>query len=401
MRYKLSFKKHKSLYLSELSLNQFIGSGLSTNKHEASLKAQSEAIERYCMAKTTPDLTNISYAEIKSGKKYRLLPIKQLKPFTEKQYKTYRKILTKINPNKEVDWALFDCLTSEGLKYALPFDYCTFTTEYRDVLFFSSSSGNATHHDRTTARLSSILELIERDATSFYWWTNTPPLKITDWWDYINDKKFKKSISTIRKNINIYTCPTDLNCHTLVATYTSERKKPYFATSSAAHLCPRIALNKALNELVQSILIQKYNKSSKNELLDYEKTILTFQDHTNLFAHHPNLKKIIFSMKKKSKKFNQLINFNHQTPKANLYFLVQNFRHNNFILLQKDISEKSPRKNKNYTFRSYSPNLAQLDAMHAFRQLGMERYKQLSKKMKIKQRGKKLESLNQMPHPFP
>lgn len=135
---------------------------------ETLIKVLAEGFERYALEQFHSELKSKAIDLRESYLDPRILV-----PYTKTQISNLRGI-TAFNPKKEIDW-VSGVRTSCGEKVWVPAELVYYTTDrmkqFRKVCYQASSSGVASHFEKSEAINTAILELIERDAFSVTWYS--------------------------------------------------------------------------------------------------------------------------------------------------------------------------------------------------------------------------------------
>jgi len=382
------------------------GHGISLNidQKKARAVAIGEAIERYALDATKPTFFNISYKELRKRQLSCLDP-ESFQIFSKNQKCLQLKFASNLKRDTRLDWTWFENTFDKNAKILLPAVFNQYVQLRSPVYFSGSSSGTASGSGREMAKLNAMLELIERDAAMFYWRTkNTPPQITFDRSHPLLKESFKK-IEIKQKELQFFYLKSDVSAITIMIVFrgSAKKKQPHFLVSSACHLDPVVAIQKAINELVLGLRLFRQLDGSLPKVdfeSNFDETIWDFSDRAGYYSHRPNPASYGFLFRRGVKKLDisEIKNWDQGDIKSNLKFLSSSLKNEDCRVFYKDITPIGVKKMGYFVFRAFSPDLIPIESMHQFRPLGFKRLLLLGKKLKLKK--SKKENLNPFPHPF-
>lgn len=387
------------------SQQQGQGAGCSLDKRAAAFGAMGEALERYCFQFTQADFVDCSYQDL-NKRNLSCLDPQSFKIFSEQQACILAKEAYNLNRRSKIDWTWAIEATNKGQKSLLPFQFFQFFKRKTPFYFGGSTSGNGCGQDPTGARLSALLEIIERDAVMYYWWSQNCPEQID--LSFENQRMASVFDKDDFEKINLHFLKTDLNVYTFLASYQGRpsNRQPRLAVTAASHLDPSLAADKALRELRHSLNWFQYSYQEipdVNYSMDFDKTIWLFYDRAIYYSFQPPSQSFsfLFPAKASTYKLKELHSYDQGEANKNLDFIIRDFKKNKLRLFFKDISTCEVRRAGLSVQRAFSPDLISIESMHKFRHLGYPRLYELGNKLNLKRKPKAYSDLNLYPHPFP
>jgi len=380
------------------------GMSLHRNKDQALFGAMGEAIERHCTTIERPDFKSVTFLGLRDQGLPALDPA-EFKIFDEDQGAVRRGEVYNLRRDSVTDWAWFE---STAGKVLLPFNFSGSAPSGAPVYFMPSTNGNACAGDPAHARLSAALELIERDAVLFYWWTkNAPrPLLLTG-----PDARLSEILQPFRPvldRVKLFFLQTELEIPIVLAVIRGDFSKHgyRFGVSAAAHLDPIRAIDRALSEVTQlENIMQTKAPAWAREVRyeeDFELSVWDFVDHFYLYAFQPMEAAMAPLLAGTSPlSWRDLPMGGNGGAEAGLAYIQNEFDKNRLRLYFRELSDRALRYAGFSVYRAFSPDLIAIDAAHRHRPFGYPRLFQLPEKLGLKQRPGSMRDLNPFPHPFP
>ncbi len=158
-------------------------------------------------------------------------------------------VAPKFDEKKAVPWVNARSLTDGGSVLVLA-EYCYFWTPWgiKERNCIADSNGCACGRDLTSAQLSGLYELIERDAVSLWWYNRVQRPALDP--NCLDDSRLRQTISCCDSegwDVELLDVTTEFRVPVFVAT-ARHRKSGWFAIGTAAHVDPAEAATKALSE---------------------------------------------------------------------------------------------------------------------------------------------------------
>ncbi|PTT68057.1 MULTISPECIES: YcaO-like family protein [unclassified Chryseobacterium] len=235
-----------------------VGGGISFDEKSAYLSAVGEFVERYSSSfQLEKGLVFGSYDNLSN--KYKCYSPEDILYFTKEQYQNENFKLRKLNNDTEVNWIeSYNFFNNE--KILLPFFMTNVENIKRDGLFhINTTTGTACHVTEDKTIFSGLLECIERDAFSKFWYLQKNRVYKKYSQKYIlNFFKDNKDITKLYDNEKIKIITYDLGelsyCPTyVVVIYFKKKNKMYQSIGAASRINMEEALAKACIEAYQGI----------------------------------------------------------------------------------------------------------------------------------------------------
>lgn len=226
---------------------KFVGSGVDFKPEQASIKALAESIERYFLY--TPDSNILKHERIREN----CMPENKWCTFLDEQISNpeinYRKYVIEQVEN----WVSMLNLTTEQ-ELLIPASL-VWLSAFSDRFSPGISSGTACHFDKDQALLSSIYEIVERDAFTIFWESMTQPplieIKSVPFCEniqYIIEKLANKQF-----DVYIFDITTELNIPVYCVFIKSQLGiRPYICVGASCNLDRLAAISKAVIEAYQT-----------------------------------------------------------------------------------------------------------------------------------------------------
>lgn len=162
------------------------------------------------------------------------------------------------DPESELDWTPLWSLARQQVRY-LPMSYCYYG--YRDQGAYTchgDSNGNAAGNTIEEAILQGFLELVERDSIAIWWYNQIPrpALDLDSFADpYCN--AMLRHYHSLGREISVIDITGDFGIATFAAASFETGTQEAVILGYGSHLDPKIALQRAITELNQSLHLQK------------------------------------------------------------------------------------------------------------------------------------------------
>lgn len=442
-------KSHQNLKI------QFVGSGVSIDRETALVSALGEAVERYSAGNhgQLRIYRNLSFKQILATGEKALSPM-VFNVFTAAQYRSVDFKIPEFSNETEIDW-VEGFLISDRSKILVPaaMAFWGFDGDPR-----SCSSGLSCSTSVDDAILRGLLELVERDAFAFTWWTKTQ-------WDEIDlgrvgSQELRElfiSLGPWARALRVFSTTLDHGIECIFCVYMSEKNngernknEPAFLVSGAAGLDIRRSILKAVTECAEVYLGQECEKqesqlaqrlalNSTSQELDWDKNIQTFKDGVSLYASGQydefysfllaprkirELKEDFFFPFAKFAKFDSSARFQtSQSPitgkSDDLSAVLGALQRIGSNPIAVELTTRDIRQSGLHVLRVIAPELIPINAAHKYRPIGHPRLNNLWQNLRQNLRQKLMEGdqigelsvdlsgeslpleLNSMPHPFP
>lgn len=265
--------------------------GLSLTSHEHARRAcMAEALERYLWSEDVSLLNPIitTYANIIARGDKALNPRLLVDSHTQN---------TCAIETTELPWISMYDHTSRGYVWA-PASYVSAAARHmpiaKNVPLYCTTTGLATHPNKTTAYLSGILECIERDAFMCAWLSRYTPLVINEGDISIIWPQFKTASQSLEKyglKARYSLLPTDAPTYVALVTIEDTRAlklhipMPYITVGTAAHASIHIAFEKALLEAMRARSNARYRYTQTPSVLEKDPKTLVHTERGVYWMH--------------------------------------------------------------------------------------------------------------------
>lgn len=376
-----------------------------------------ESIERYCNStnRRYSKLIRGSYSEL--SRKYK---VKHPSEFilTNKEYSNRNFKYRDFDCEKDYDWIFAQNLFSEEL-FLIPAqlvfykDITSYEKEERFV--FETSNGCALGNTMEEAIFYGILEILERDSFLLTWYLKEQVEEIN--WNTL--PSYLKIINDRLKNenceIKLFNITKESKIPAIWALYINHNKETIIKTFSAAgaNINPISAIESAIFEVLTSVptferLIDKENKDKYiAKLQDDIDLIKDIDDH--IFYHSATnyeekmnflLNNEVVDLEKIFVKNELLEKYNSDVMKDDLLKLIEVIRENYGDVYVVNITDKVTEELGLVCVKVLIPGLLNMSFGHANRRVNMSRILNY-----LREKGKdevvNLDTINQIPHPFP
>jgi ribosomal protein S12 methylthiotransferase accessory factor len=375
------------------------GVGVHADASKALYAAMGEALERHALLNVPPDLEQLSFQRL-AERGYKALDPDSFKIFSEDQPALREGLVRNLTRECAVDWLRFEN-AYDGAEIYLPSCFGGLERGRVPIYFSASSNGAACARDLATAKYLAVLELIERDAVLFYWWTRNSPWRID-----VNrpNPEIEAVLSSAddADKITFYYLPNEFGVFPVFAVY---RGDAGFLSAAACAFDPVKAMDKALREIVH---IQSYIRSAPprprvDYAADFDNTVWDFDDHVLLYLENGPTEASAFLDPKNCRTvpWQELVGTTPPDSASALAVLEERMRANGCRLYYRDATSETVRAAGLNIVKAFSPDLIGLEARHRLRQLGVERLYTLADRLGLSHRPREFKELNPFPHPFP
>jgi ribosomal protein S12 methylthiotransferase accessory factor len=246
--------------------------GKGTTAAQARTSALGESLERYSgIAWGDEPVRHGSYAELGPL----AVPARELLHYSEAQRRNWKPptgttqgdfhaVFPALPDDAPIAWSPAWSLTNQGWRY-LPKAYCFYGHKDPGPYFCQcDSNGSAAGNTPEEAILQGFLELVERDAVALWWYNrlrrpavDVSSFKIPHW-----DKLRTFYRRDLHRDLQVLDLTSDLGIATFAAISRREdRPVEDILLGFSAHLDPRIALQRALQEANQCLPMLRYDKA--------------------------------------------------------------------------------------------------------------------------------------------
>lgn len=366
-----------------------------------------ESIERYCADFIPPGqiLKNLNYTELSKTKKNILSPDKA-SPFAEFQYELPAFKFLKYTESVKTDWVLGENLCT-GEEAWIPLGLTV--SKYRPQDFNElTTNGNACGSTREQALLGGLLELIERDAFLFHWWTKTP-LKKVDFRSSRNPK-IKEMIEywgPYLDDIEVFSAETDIGLPVFVSIFRGDPKKglPALTLAASCQLDPVEMIKKSVLEVFLCLNFSRnriHLWKDKDFSEQFDSSILSFAQTSDFYASGRRSEVAEFLCdSNETLVLDEIPNLSQNCFSKNLKTLIGILSSRGYEALAVDIATRDVRSAGFYVYRTFIPGLILLNARHVYRSWGGDRILSLKQKLGLTSSKLQIADLNQYPQPFP
>ncbi|MBW2603987.1 MAG: TOMM precursor leader peptide-binding protein [Deltaproteobacteria bacterium] len=252
------------LFFLSLNLRGRSGGKGATDAH-ARASAVCEAIERFCGINSQYAYAMASYNRMKSEKGDCVFHPRQLALFSDRQYAEreawnaaqpetgYHRVPKPFDDDREVAWAGAWSLTRETMCY-VPAAHCFYG--YRDtgpISIIADSNGSAAGNTLEEAILQGLMEVVERDCVSL-WWYNMIPFPEVDLASFNDPYVFRliEYYRSIDRELWVLDITSDLGIPTFAGvSRRAGHPAEDIVIGFGSHPDPRVALIRALTEVNQ------------------------------------------------------------------------------------------------------------------------------------------------------
>ncbi len=389
-------------YSAELKISKYknTGSGFSFNEQNSKEKAIFESIERACLFYDNNDKKKFLQSTKKNLERNNIKEI--FNYFSEGQIKKNPRKL-KINLNNK-----FICSYvteySKNKKILMPNQFIYLNSGAKEkILIKPISTGAAAGKNLKDAILRGVLEVVERDAFTIHYLSNT-------YGQLINTSKNKKLDNIIKYyhkyNLDLYliNLPTDLGIYTIMSVIIDTTKLGVpLSVGMKSGLNPIVTSIKAIEESHMGIT------GSRNKIINLEDelkninpaTISTIKDRELYWLNYDNLKYINKWIKNKNIiNINKMKNLAQGNLEADLNYVVKMLYNLNHKIYYINIKKKIFNKYKFDVVKVIIPTLQPFYLDERYKYLGLKRLYALPVKMGYYKNKLHENEFNKIPHFF-
>lgn len=374
-------------------------SGCGVAMYDAYISTIGETIERYCPALfSRTQMIKASYNDLNvpavEPSNFALFSPEQIALFKERN-----ELIQEFNNNTEVYWDnCVDLTTGKSLYCPCTFIYLPWQEDPQPI-FYGVSTGLAAHTNYIQSVLTSLYEVIERDAFVLTWFQKIIPPKI-----YISDdiRKYINKLFPVEYKWHLFDITYDLSVPTIfgICIGTTDFGN-FIAVATATRSTKGEALKKVIQEIAQTIPYFRYilmkdrtqTSGDFNELKDFEQ-------HSVFYLKHPEYKTVfdpwIAAQPSINININEISSLNNQDK---VLEIVRRLKELNYHVLLKDLTTPDAFECGMYCTRIIVPQLLQMTGAYLFYPLGGDRLYEVPRKLGYKTHN--YENLNKYPHPFP
>nr|UBK24772.1 McmD2 [Thermoactinomyces sp.] len=380
------------------TFRQRTGAGAGENRTVAQAAAVGEGLERFAASLYDPEqLIWASWKEIARDREalhpssFQFYSAKQL----EQQNFRFQAIDedSPLRWTKTYDWATKQDVWVPAALVYLPYRYRKGEARIMPAI----STGLAAGPNLEAAVLTSLYEVIERDAFCHSWLFQLPSRVIAEEWTKSSQVYGENQQGVIR----LYDLSIDLP---LPAMFVTLEREQVFAIGGACRLDPVQAINKAWLEANQSVIyIQELLHAYREWELDEDfHTVDSFQKHAILYSKYPHLKKQVpyllngdymKGLVQRQKGSYQLFKGEKQEE---LEKVVAILGERELPVLVKECTTPDLKKLGVHVTRVLIPGFQHLMGNHQYRLLGNPRTREVGRSLPLLD-----QALNPYPHPFP
>lgn len=379
------------------------GAGSSINHYSAAIRAMGEATERYCASFLNSDYQNLSYKDLCQNGLHALDP-ETISFYADFQYDIDKFHLKKFTQETQIDWMMGKNL-SKGKNIFLPLDLCKFAS---NQIFEGTSNGMAAGLTEEESILRGLLELIERDAFAFMWWTRTgmPAVKFPISGNCEKIKRLNLFFNQQGGKVKVLCAKTDLHIPVFISIFEgASDQEPPFLVAAACKLDPLDGIIKSLEELSHARLF--INQAKTTPLLDelpYDEKINNFVDGVRLFLRKDYAEKTRFLHNGESVEIEHImakLTSDGIDKIKNVNLLIQHLSLCNIDVFAAELTTPDIKRIGLSVWKVISPHLLQANAAHKYRNWGNPRLFKLTKELNPSKSIESVQDLNPLPHPFP
>lgn len=355
-----------------------------------------EGVERYGSGFYKIDALKLSTANQldQSGLEY-VYPA-EFSLFHEQQYSRPGFPFVPFTDQTEVYWDLaYDITSGKNVYCPAVFLYMPFRVDPA-LISEQISTGFATHTDPKKALLSSIYEVIERDAFMIHWANLLPGKKIR-----ISGETAELVHQIIPQHfgVHLFDITTDIGIPVVMGIMEGVHDfGPFMVVCAAARATLREAVNKTVVEMCQSVPYYR-NLLITDETFENFENIKSFSDHAIFYVKRPELREV-FDIWLNQEPFQAVIDEPERSQDDQLRNIITRFRENKLRLLVKDKTTPDLADAGFSLQRAVAPSLVHLNGAYGAYYLGGDRLYNAPGRMGYDLKNT-YNSLNQLPHPFP
>lgn len=336
---------------------KFAGSGKGWSREQAEISAIGEFFERYSSGFINKPIYQLTCTE--AG-------FEMPDFFTNNQYKQEDFSFKKIDENTKLSFVQVEDVDSNQKFIPAIFNYFPFVGNNADNhLIHTSTNGIAAHSNPENAKISAILEILERDLLTNAWLSGASFAlseipKDSRWDKFFN--YFAGEVHCIfpENEFNIPFCVLSL-------VYPKVNGKSIIVSGSACGFSKTEAFSSALLEAFQG---KKYLETTAEKQFKKFNEVISFTDHCQFYtARNEVFKKIPLYDR------SNIVGFNDEAIETEnkLDYLIDIFKKHNLKLYFSDLTTIDAQTVGISIFRVFSPDLSMLYGDERFRYLGQKR----------------------------
>lgn len=378
--------------------------GVAINKDRALAKAIGEGIERYCSAiYNKNDLPYTSYRNAN----FNCINPSNFLTYSPSLYKEKKFAWNRFNRTTKVRWTKAIDLTNKNTSINVPAAYVYLPYVYGETesrIIQNISTGLAFHSSLEMAKITSILEVIERDSFMIFWRNKMAPpkIRICSLPDYIQCLIHRYN-STFQ-NLTLFDITTDIKIPTVLAVLRSTAiGNPGLIISASCKTSPEQAIISAIEE-VELTRVHCIDFLQSMALSNVDKTCTEFKnqkDHLLFWYNQQNSKFANFLFDSHIEvEMKDMANIGKSTYQEELNLIIQLLSDLDYQILIANITTSDIAWYNLHVVRAIIPQLHPLSFGYTNQDFICDRLKSVPKKLGIKIK-KKLNTNQYIPHPFP
>ncbi len=389
--------------LSEISglgvqANVTYGAGVHYELNQATICSIGESLERYCSS-FEDARREVSSSARELGE--RAMDLADFAPFTDQQYRSRDFPYIRVTKDTQLRWARAS--GPRGEERFVPVQAVYMSHQPREVrLAPKTSSGLALHSDPTKAKLSGLLELVERDAFMIAWHNSLRMPRIDHSGHALATKLYERyyapaGLRTIALDLSAFSgVPT-------VMTYAIDDsgEGPRYSFGAASGLTLFSAWEKALREAYHTVSYGRRILEIANAKVydnDYS-DIHTFEEHLMLYARHDTVLNTQFF--EDSGLHVDLGATGDAVVVDGLSGLCRLLEDQGVEMCFAETTTEDVAIEGFSVFRAVAPRLVPLDSSHIHRQQGKRRLTHRAYEVGLLPNPLTVDQLSTAPHPFP
>lgn len=387
-------------YLGLPKIGSTLNSGAGIDLLSATYAAIGESVERYCAAVIPED--QILFAKFSSIKE-EAIPPNVFEFYSDEQYSHPRFPFKKFTEQSHVAWTntvnLFNGKRALAPAATVYLPYFA-NKELEDNIWASVSSGLACSGAPSTALLSGLYEIIERDAFMLSWLLGYRAQSINCQNSDEMSTFIKKYFGAEINNICLLDITTDLGVPTVLGLYHKSGEGLLVAASTRGTFVD--AVKKTLIELAQGRITWRKTferANAEKDIPSYE-SIRTFDAHVELFTISQMIDKVKFLYQGDEIDICELDSRVCRSL-SSLEGLVSHLNVKGYSCFGKNLTTTDIEGSNFYVYRSLIPGLLEISNDHLWQRVGRRRIKEYFKSSNQERFTYSPLHLNPVPHPFP
>ncbi|WP_244325335.1 YcaO-like family protein [Dolosigranulum pigrum] len=392
------------------------GWGRTYTVYESTVSAYLEALERYANSynRRYNRLLTKSYEEIKS-----IAVDPKIFTLHNDEYRDNSYKFNNYTEKLEIDWIYGQNLITKE-QVLIPSQmvfYRDLTKKDREKRFvYETSNGCALGSSSEEAIFYGILEIIERDSFLTSWYLKEKVTRISENSLPKRIQEIIKKLNENKQNLYLYDITKELGIPVVWALFIDENKNAKVKTFSAAgcHLDPYKAIEAAVFEVITSVptFVRSLDNQEIKEKMEMMQTdyslIQDIDDHIIYHAYDEYQSKLEFLLndnpimdieeiyKKDIKE-----KFNQEMLTLDLKILLDLVKTNYSDVFAVNLTDKVLQNFELEAYKVLIPGLLNMSFGHSHRRVNINRLKKYGRKIGIDPDNITLETINQIPHPFP